>query len=211
MNKQTLFITAAIVAAAAVLFVLFQSPTKPNIQISEQAQQTSSSQSSSVAIHYEKKIAKTKKPKQEVSQHTSLPPKTTPPQTNQEEMLTDSEGNLYIESAPKIKEYIQSNGYQKVAATPDEKIEIYAKNPPESQPQNSLMPPMMPTIISLTAPNGEKINAVVKNDIIRSNRSILIVKKDKNIAAEVELQPQENQQSSQTNTLQILTPPQIGK
>ncbi len=212
MNRQVLFILATIVAAAVVLFVFFQSPTKPNIQISDQAQQATSSQSSSVAIHYEKKLPQQKIAKQEPTSQTIPPQTVVPPKTEQEEMLTDNEGNLYIESEPKIKEYIQNNGYKKVAATPDEKIEIYAKNPPTPQEENSLMPPMMPTIISLTAPNGEKINAVVKNDIIRSNRSILIVKKDKNIAAEVELQPSEqNGQNPENKKLQILTPPQIGK
>jgi len=115
-----------------------------------------------------------------------------------------------------IEQIIEDEGYQRVDEE-DKPVQIYVKNLPQKEDE-SFIPPMMPSIITVTYPDKKRKSIVVKSSILQNNKKILVVEKDRdnNIkeAVEVPLKVDETKESSQQKKdkdITILTPPQIGK
>ncbi len=141
---------------------------------------------------------------------------------------------LFSQKQEEIQKIITEKGLQKVVppnrqeSAKPQKFSIYAKNSydqiDEEKYQN--LPPMVPTIITVTTPKGEKYSVVADSKIVQNNDKIYISKNDSNGNPKTLLEvpthkdngsnsePQNNEQSAQNNqnqeNIKLIIPPAIG-
>ncbi len=134
-----------------------------------------------------------------------------------------------------IQKIITENALQKVMppnsqeSTKPQKFSIYAKNSydqiDEEKYQN--LPPMVPTIITVTTPKGEKYSVVADSKIVLNNDKIYISKnddkgnpqelfevqthKENSINSEIQNDKQSTQNNQNQENIKLIIPPAIGE
>ena len=142
---------------------------------------------------------------------------------------------LFTQKQQEVQKIITENGLQKVVppnrqeSAKPQRFSIYAKNSydqiDEEKYQN--LPPMVPTIITVTTPKGEKYSVVADSKIVQNNDKIYISKNDSNGNPQTLLEvpthkdnssnsePQNDEQSAQSSqkqeNIKLIMPPAIGQ
>ena len=142
---------------------------------------------------------------------------------------------LFTQKQQEVQKIITENGLQKIVppnrqeSAKPQRFSIYAKNSydqiDEEKYQN--LPPMVPTIITVTTPKGEKYSVVADSKIVQNNDKIYISKNDSNGNPQTLLEvpthkdnssnsePQNDEQSAQSSqkqeNIKLIMPPAIGQ
>ena len=111
------------------------------------------------------------------TQHSNLNPQ-----------LSISNSPIFTQKQEEAEKIITENALQKVTPpnqqdnSKPQKFSIYAKNSYDQidEEKYKSMPPMVPTIITVTTPKGEKYSVVADTKIVQNNDKIYISKNDNN-------------------------------
>ena len=145
-----------------------------------------------------------------------------------------SQEPTFVESEKEVEKIIVEKGLQKItppstsSTSTKSKYSIYAKNSYDQIDEEKYrnLPPMMPTIITVTTPKGEKYSVVADSKIVQNNDKIYISKNDSNGKPKTLLEvpvkkdviqdditdEQTSEQNSQSGeTIKLIAPPAIGQ
>ena len=152
---------------------------------------------------------------------------------DKEQVISQEQETSFVEGEKEAEKIIVEKGLQKVVSpslnsAAKSKYSIYAKNSYDQIDEEKYrnLPPMMPTIITVTTPKGEKYSVVADSKIVQNNDKIYISKNDSSGKPETLLEvpvnketskdeatdEQTSEQNSQSDeTIKLIAPPAIGQ
>lgn len=154
---------------------------------------------------------------------------------NRQPSTSSQKSPLFTQKEEEVQKIIMEKGLQKVVppnrqeSAKPQRFSIYAKNSYDQIDEEKYrnLPPMVPTIITVTTPKGEKYSVVADSKIVQNNDKIYISKNDSNgnpqtllevpthkdmdSNSETQNDEQSAQSSQKQENIKLIMPPAIGQ